>query len=43
MWCAADNYNSMCHICGKGFLDLNFNAVINKISNFQKFTFSQKS
>ena len=25
MWCAADNYNYMCHIYVKGFLDLNFN------------------
>ena len=25
MWCALDNYNYMCHICVKGFLDLNFN------------------
>ena len=35
MWCAADDHNSMCHICAKGFLDSNFNqAVIDKISNF---------
>ena len=48
MWCAADNHNYMCHICAKGFLDLNFNyAVIDKIPNFQEitpnFTYSQKS
>ena len=47
MWCAADNYNNMCHICAKELLDSNFNwAVIDKISNFNKitpnFTFSQK-
>ena len=24
MCCAADNYNNMCHICAKEFLDLNF-------------------
>ena len=37
MWCAADNHNYMCHICAKGFLDLNFNeAVIGKMSNLQE-------
>ena len=37
MWCAADIRNYTCHICAKGFLDLNFNqAVINKISNFHE-------
>ena len=46
MWCAADNYKYMCHICAKGFLDSNLNqAVIDKISNFQEiapnFTYSQ--
>ena len=36
MWCAADIYNYMCHICAKG-VDLNFNqAVIDKMSNFQE-------
>ena len=25
MWCAADNQNTMCHICAKGHLDSNFN------------------
>ena len=25
MWCAADNYNYMCHICAKEFLYSNFN------------------
>ena len=24
MWCVADNYNYMCHVCVKGFLDSNF-------------------
>ena len=48
MWCGADIHNYMCHICAKGFLDLNFGkAVIDKISNFHKivpnFTFLQKS
>ena len=47
-WGAADNYNYMCHICVKGFLDSNFNqAVIDKILIFHKIaphsTFSQKS
>ena len=37
MLCAADNFNYMCHICAKGFLDSTFNqAVINKISNLDK-------
>ena len=37
MWCAEDNYSNMCHICVKGFLDLNFNeAVIDKISFFHE-------
>ena len=45
MWCAADNHNHICHMCAKGFLDLNFNqAVIDKISNFHEiapnFTYS---
>ena len=44
-WCAADNYNYMCHICATGFLDSNINkAVIDKISDFHKiaskYTFS---
>ena len=48
MRCAVGNHNYMCHICAKGFLDLNLNyAVIDKISNFQEivpnFTYSQKS
>ena len=37
MWPAVDNHNCMCHICAKGFLDLNFNeAVIEKISKFRE-------
>ena len=45
LW-VADNYNYMCHICAKGFLNSNFNqAFIDKISNFHKIalysTFSQ--
>ena len=37
MWCAADNYNYVCHICAKRFLYSNFNlAVIDKISNLHK-------
>ena len=48
IWCAADNYNYMYHMCAKGFLDSTFNlAFIDKISNFQEiapnFTYSQKS
>ena len=48
MLCAADNYNYMCHICAKEFLDSNLNEeVIDKISNFHEiapnFTYSQKS
>ena len=48
MLCAADIHNYMGHICGKGFLDSNFNeVVIDKISNFREiapnFTYSQKS
>ena len=38
MWCATDNYNYICHIYAKGFLDLSFIlAVIDKISIFTKF------
>ena len=45
--CAANIHNYMCHICAKGFLDLNFNqAVLDKIPNFHEiapnFTYSQK-
>ena len=37
MFCAADNYNCMCHTCAKGFLDSNFDeAVTDKISNFNE-------
>ena len=37
MWCAADNYNYMCHPCAKRFLDSNLNeAVIDKIPIFTK-------
>ena len=48
VWCTADNHNYMCHICAKGFLNLNFNqAVTDKMSNFHEiapnFTYSQKS
>ena len=48
MLCVADNHNNMCHLCAKGFLDLNFNqAVIDKISNFHEiapnFTYLLKS
>ena len=48
MSCVADNFNCVCYICAKEFLDLNFNlAVIEKISFFHKmtqnFTYSQKS
>ena len=48
MCCASDNYNYMCHTCGKEFLNSSFNwAVIDKISNFHdiapNFTFSQIS
>ena len=28
MWCAVDNYNYVCHICAKGFLDSNFNLAV---------------
>ena len=35
--CAEENHSYMCHICGKGFLDLNINyALTNKISIFQE-------
>ena len=27
MWCAVHNHNYMCHICGKGVLDANFNQA----------------
>ena len=48
MWCDADNYNNICHICAKGVLDSNLKkAVIDKISNFQEiapnFTYLQQS
>ena len=48
MWFAAAIHNYMCHVCAKGFLDLNLNkAVIDKISIFHEiapnFTYSQKS
>ena len=48
MWCATDNHNYMCHVCAKGFSDLNFNqAIIGKISNFLEiapnFTYSRKA
>ena len=37
MWWAADNYNYLCHIYAKGFLNSNFNeAIIEKISNFNE-------
>ena len=47
IWCAEDHHSYMCHICAKGFLDVNFNlAVIDKISIFHEialnFTYSQK-
>ena len=39
MWDAVDNLNHMCHMCGKGILDPNFNkAVIDKISDFNEIT-----
>ena len=25
MWCGAENYNYMCHVCAKGLLDSKFN------------------
>ena len=34
MWCTADNYNYMCHICANGFLDANLALIIDKISIF---------
>ena len=47
MWCAADNYNYMCHMCEKGFLDSNFNKQLPikfKFSrNFPKFHIFTKS
>ena len=37
MWCAADNHNYTCHICAKGFLDLNFNKqLLTKYQIFKK-------
>ena len=48
IWCAEYYHSYVCHICAKGFLDLNFNeAVIDKISIFHEFasnfTYSQKT
>ena len=48
LWCAADAYNYMCHICAKEFSDSKVNkAVIDKISFFHEiapnFTCLQKS
>ena len=36
MWCAADNPNYMCHMCTKGFLDLNFKQLLTKYQIFKK-------
>ena len=36
-WCAVDNYNYICDICARGFLDSNLDlAVIDKLSFFHK-------
>ena len=40
MWCAADNYNNICHICAEELLDSNCNKAVNEI--VPNFTYSQK-
>ena len=36
MWCAADNYNDMCHICAKELLDSNFKQLFTKYQILMK-------
>ena len=41
VWCASDNHNSMCCICAKESLDLNFNFDILQL--FTKYQFLTKN
>ena len=48
IWCAEDTHSYMCHICAKGFLDLNLiKQLLTKYQFFHKiapnFTYPQKS
>ena len=35
MYCAADNYNKMCHTCAKEFLNSNFNSFWQNINFYE--------